>query len=279
MPKECKPCAVCEKPICDYPAPLRRRRCCSRKCYSKWLSKIQKGEGNNNYGRHWSQEAREEQSKRIQKVYEESPELRYRVGSANRGVKFSPERIRKMRENRKPEIGVRTHSPEVRAKIGEKSAEKWTPEFRESFRKTMEERGHWIPKDKKNDWEIYKDESNWIQAMFDLVDHRGVLREHGIFHYRKNPSGLVRAHRFSRRSGFRSGVFPEIMHHPENCELITHADNVRKSASKTIPSDSISLEELFDLIENSKYNNWEEQEICIQRIKDYRNGKRWTREE
>ena len=54
-----------------------------------------------------------------------------------------------------------------------------------------------------------------------------------------------------------------------------HSDNVRKRHRN---KDSISLEELFVKIETTEYE-WDEQDLCIQLIKDYRNGKRWYRKE
>ena len=39
----------------------------------------------------------------------------------------------------------------------------------------------------------------------------------------------VRDHIFGRKNGFVLGVFPEIIRHPANCQIITHSDNIKKS--------------------------------------------------
>jgi hypothetical protein len=114
--------------------------------------------------------------------------------------------------------------------------------------------------------------------MFNLVYpiYGKIITEHGIFHSTKNSKGVVRDHAYSRRSGFDNSVFPEILRHPENCQIILHRDNVVKQQCKSVDSDSISIEELFDKIQKTQYN-WIEQEKCIRLIREYNNGARWER--
>ena len=84
----------------------------------------------------------------------------------------------------------------------------------------MEQRGHWIPKDKKSDVQIYYQEANWIAGMFDLIEDEiqlSELKQLGVFNAYTNTKGVVRDHMYSRHSGFINGVFPEIMRHPCNC--------------------------------------------------------------
>jgi len=64
-------------------------------------------------------------------------------------------------------------------------------------------------------------------------------------------------------------VFPEILRHPENCQIITHGENVSKRFK--LCGCCISLEELFIKIEQYK-GNLDEQEKCIKLIKKYRQG-------
>jgi hypothetical protein len=88
---------------------------------------------------------------------------------------------------------------------------------------------------------------------------------------------LVRDHRYSRRSGFENRVFPEILRHPYNCEFITHSDNIRKQQNKEINSNSISLEDLFEVIK--KYpQEYPEQNICLSKIKEYESGLRYSQD-
>lgn len=71
-------------------------------------------------------------------------------------------------------------------------------------------------------------------------------------------------------------VFPEILRHPENCDIILHGENVRKHHNKNTKTDSLSLEELFDNIKNSSFE-WKEQKLCLKLIKLYEQQHRWKR--
>ena len=105
-----------------------------------------------------------------------------------------------------------------------------------------------------------------------------LLKEFGVFNARTNSKGMVRDHQFSRKSGFQLGVFPELLRHPENCQIISHSENVRKRAKRYIDGDSITLSELFKRI--TKYNgDWQRQELCLELVDRYKNGKRWKRKE
>ena len=77
------------------------------------------------------------------------------------------------------------------------------------------------------------------------------------------------------KNGFVLGVFPEIIRHPANCQIITHSDNIKKSL-KNDDSD-IQLVELFDRI-----SNWGkvyfEQLLCVELIEQYNNGKRYDKQ-
>ena len=84
----------------------------------------------------------------------------------------------------------------------------------------MELQGNWIPLNKKSDYEIYYKEANWICGMFDIIKDKeqlSLLNKFGVFNAFTNTKGVVRDHIYSRHSGFRDGVFPEIMRHPCNC--------------------------------------------------------------
>jgi hypothetical protein len=171
------------------------------------------------------------------------------------------------------------HTKQSKIKIGEASSKKFTPEFKEKFRKKMEENGHWISLSDKDAWDIYKNISNWKVRMFDLIDDEKqiqLLNEHGVFNSWKNKKGIVRDHKYSRRSGFNNGVFPEILRHPCNCQLLTHADNTKKKSSRYIDADAITLNKLFELILNYK-KDWTEQDLCVRLIQDYQNNKRWSK--
>jgi hypothetical protein len=211
----------------------------------------------------------------------QSEERRWKSGSANRGKKFNQERINKMHENRSSESYSHSHTFETKNKIGELSKAKFTKEFSDKLRKTMEERGYWVPLDQKSDFEVYYLAANWKERMWDKTSNKDqilLLEKLGVFNCKTNTKGVVRDHIFGRLSGFELGIFPEILRHPCNCQIITHSDNVRKKKNRYIDRNDLTLDELFGMI-NSYDQEWLEQKLCIQLIREYKKGKRWKRKE
>ena len=193
------------------------------------LSNSQKGlfagDKNPRFGKKKSDVEREKISDSLKRNM--TDERRYNCGNSNRNKKFSEDRIKKMHENRTFESYSHKHTEETKKVIGLKSSLKYKDiEFRFRYRKNMEERGLYIPLKDKSNYEIYKVEANWIRKMWDLYD----LTKIEIYNsYLKNSStGLVRDHIYSRLDGFKNSIFPEILRHPCNCQLITHSDNVKK---------------------------------------------------
>ena len=81
---------------------------------------------------------------------------------------------------------------------------------------------------------------------------------------------------FGRKNGFLSGVFPELLRHPANCQIISHSDNIKKSKKK---NDSvITLNELLEKIKNWNIF-YEEQEICLIFVKKYEEGFRFNKKD
>lgn len=84
---------------------------------------------------------------------------------------------------------------------------------------------------------------------------------------------------YSRKSGFINGVFPELLRHPCNCQIITHFNNVSKAQTKVnnryTDNDSHTLQELFSKILNYS-GEWKEQQLCLHLIEKYNNGERWV---
>jgi len=263
-----KRCPVCDKEFKTPPS--RNKRCCSREC----MSVFQRGENNPNFGNQWTNKQRIHQSDIMKSKVND--DFRYKVGSANRGKKFSEERCKNISEGHK---GIKREpmSEECKKKIGLKSKEKWTDEYKENFRRQMEDGGFWIPLEEKDDSKIYFEESNWIDKMFDIVDDgKDLLLEFGVFNIIENKKGVVRDHRYGRISGFKNGVFPEILRHPANCQIILHSENVSKAQlnrGKERQDSSISLEELFEEIK-SYQKEWKEQDLVLELIKEYESGKR-----
>jgi hypothetical protein len=155
-----KECKICGTFFQVHPSTIDRRHYCSKKCQSVGYKESMVGENNPNFGKKWAQEKRKEQSVLIKSKVDD--EYRYKAGSANRGKKFSPERIQKMHGHRNSDSYGYNASEETKKKIGAKSKEKFTEEFNIRHRKTMEGLGYWVPLAKKTDYEIYFKEADWI---------------------------------------------------------------------------------------------------------------------
>lgn len=259
-------CSECGKSFMD----KRRVKIC-RVCRGNKM----RGENNPNYGKRWSKEQRERQSKTMKSIIDDN--FKYLAGSANRGVKFSQERIEKMHGHRtKESYGAgKPKTEDHREKLAITSKERFTVDYKAKQRKVMEERGYWVPLNQKSDYQLYFKEADWIDQMFNLFESI-LLTEYGVFNAYNNTNGVVRDHKFSRSSGFMLKVFPEILRHPENCDIILHGENVRKHHNKNTKTDSLSLEELFDNIKNSSFE-WKEQKLCLKLIKLYEQQHRWKR--
>lgn len=88
---------------------------------------------------------------------------------------------------------------------------------------------------------------NMYPSEYQLV----LLKEHGMFHPKKNPKGVSRDHLYSVFDGYNNKVDPSIMKHPANCQLMLQEDNTRKNSNS-----SITLDELLERIKlwNERYS-------------------------
>ena len=266
-------CVVCGKEMLCYPS--LRRITCSKECRYRWQKiRLRDPRNNSNYGHRWTKERRDKWSVRLKALLSD-PKRRELCGRANRGKRFSQERRKKMRV---PKLSLRNRlvSEETRKKIGIASSRKFTSEFKAKFHTTMEERGHWRRRGEGVDFDTYREEANWVEGMigFCSIEERDRLNKVGMWNPR-NQGGLVRDHKYSRKSGFEFGVFPELLRHPVNLQLLPHGENSAKSRRKTF-RDSISLQELFDGI-RSYQEDWKEQDSCLDLIDRYEKGERWGR--
>jgi hypothetical protein len=248
--------------------------CCSKKCrYER-----QKGENNPNWDNRWNDKQKEKASNMMIERMKD-PHYRFLAGTANRGKSPSIESKQKMSESQKKRTDRIPPTKQTKLLIGIGSKKKFTPEFKEKFKKTMVERGYWLSEEQKTDWNVYVKEANWIEHMFNRVTSKEelkLLKECGVFHSTKNSKGVVRDHAYSRRSGFDNKIFPELLRHPCNVNIITHSDNVKKKKSQYVDADIITLKELFDNIQNYD-GNWNEHNVCLQLIEKYNKGIKWIR--
>jgi hypothetical protein len=240
------------------------------------------GTGNPNYGKKWS----EEKKKQFSEYQKSKVDDEYRKNCAKgmKGKKVSEDtkkkrkitnELKKLNGYVKPEMSEKT-----KKKIGKKSSSKFTKEYKEKIRIINEKRGVWIPLEQKEDYRFYREISNWIGQVINENTVGIENLKNGILFNKenkdKNKPLYVRDHIFGRKNGFKIGVFPEIIRHPANCQLITHGDNIRKSFKNN--DSEIELYELFNKIINWKIKYFE-QTLCLELINKYKKGYRYDKVE
>lgn len=260
-----------------------KRNYCSNNCrredknshVSEWTeerrlsySEQMKGKNNPNYGNRWNEEQRKTYSENKIKYFKENPEVAYECGKSNRGIKFSQERIFAMHGHRTRESYQREVSEETKKLIGVKSSEKFTTEYKQNHRKTMEERGYWIPLDLIEPYDLYYKECDWVGNVLDYLseEETNLLKENGVWNAKHNKKGFVRDHKLSRKEGWLLNVNPKIMRHPCNCSLLTHRENVQKGFVDRNLTEESSKEKLTILINDIKNfsGDWKEhKEVLI----------------
>jgi len=204
-------------------------------------------------------------------------ERRAIIGDQHRNMTATDEARRKMSEAHR---GKRPYvmTDEIRANIGRGSAARYTPEYKSEMRQRFEQRGELMTLSQKDEYKLYCELSNWVERMWDRATEprRTMLEQLGVFNAYSNPSGLVRDHVFSRRSGFERGVFPELLRHPCNLQLLTVSENCSKRTKRYRDRDDQTLETLFDRI-RSYEGEWREQEKCLLLIQAYETGDRYDK--
>ena len=238
-----------------------------------------KGEDNPNYGKKWTQEKKELQSQIIKTKVDD--DYREKCSKGMKGKEVSDDtklKRKKTLEEKKRNGYVKPEmSDETKLKIGLKSSAKFTKEYKRRIREINEERGVWIKIEDKKDYHFYRNISNWVGQVIN-ENTKGYERlKNNTFYSKKNrdKNTLVRDHMFGRKNGFFNEVFPEIIRHPANCQLITHSENIKKSLSAD--DSEITINELFDKI-MSWDNFYFEHELCLRLIDDYKNGLRYSKE-
>lgn len=236
-------CYECEKSFMKEKSQIRNTIFCSIECKNNYFrnkpnEKISNslkgkfvGDKNPNYGNRWS----DEQKKHLSDIKKSQVDEKYR-DNCSKGMKgkiYSDDAKKKSSKTmmiRYGKLSITTgHTDETKILIGKKSKDKFTPEYKLKQYNNMVKRGLWLDKEDKNPYKFYRDLSNWDKNSIEFSDSEWEkINKIGFFHYKNNRKGLVRDHKYSRMSGFKNEVFPEILKHPINCELITHSDNVKK---------------------------------------------------
>jgi len=254
-------CNHCGKEIFKYKSLIKTHTFCNKECYNLWMKTHNKGKNNPNYkhGRHCTEHYCFFCGKVIDRLG------RSLCCHKCKAIHF-------------PTFKNKTHSDYSKKIIGIKSSLKFTEEFRKRFRRTMEERGLWIPLNHKTKYDIYYNEANWVDGMTKFLSEEEYfrLKKVGMLNTRTNSKGLVRDHKYSRRSGFLNKVFPEILRHPCNCQFISNPENISKKTSRYIDRNDITLSELFIKIETFDLY-WKEHSKCLELIQYYRIGGIWSK--
>lgn len=236
------------------------------------------GENNNQYGKKWSDTEKILQSNLIKSKVDDNYRQKCSTGKKDKPVLKSTIDKRNKTNQLKFANGFKKPimNADTRERIGIGSTKKFTPEYKQKIRLLNENSGKWIKLENIEDYKFYKLLSNWkIQPINDQTIGIDKLKNNKLYDG-SNKNDLVRDHMYSRRMGFNEHVFPEILRHPANCQLISHVDNLIKS--KTSNDCIILLDELFNKIE--KYSNeYTEHYLCVELIKKYRSGLRYTRKE
>ena len=224
------------------------------------------GANNPNFGNQWSLQQKADQSVKKIKQYTEIEGYRNAVGAANRGKKFSADRIAKMHSGRDADSYRRVHSSSTRLKISKQSKEKWTTAFKIRYRKTMEAAGLWVPLSEKDPYRIYFSEANWKGNMVEFFNSIELekLKSFGVFS-KTNTAGYVRDHIVSRKIGFEYGLLPEILNHPANLQFISHSENISKGFNDrrlTNVEKECIINNLLDRI-LAFTKPWQDQEKCV----------------
>lgn len=260
--KDIRTCLICK---CQFEAyPSSKKKLCSKVC----MGKHNQGTSNPNYGKRWSASKKETQSDLIRsKITADYREL---AGSANRGKKFDATRIQAMHQHRSSSSYARPHTEQSRYKIGLKSKQKFTPEFKKRIRNKMVADGIWTSDKDKSALSIYQTASHWIGSMWEYADSTGQqnLKMFGVFNARKNQKGCVRDHKLSKLDGFLVGLYPEILRHPANLEILSHSKNASKNKKS-----SITVDDLFHSITNFA-GEWKEQDLVLELIQKFKDGQR-----
>lgn len=253
-----------------------KKKYCSKSCASRsrpassfvWtderkkkLSESIRGTSNPNFGNKWSDEQKQNMSERMAVVMQSS-DARHAAGNANRGKKADGEWLKSLRKN--CDWTGKHHSEESKEKISAVSKAKFTPEYIQRVREINYARGNWVRPEEKSNCDFYFALANWPNGMnFDKAK---------MF---QSPVKMVRDHRFSRYEGFVLGVFPELVAHPTNCQIISNAENCKKRhKERKFEGTADLLQDLFERISASKHN-----EKYIALIQRYKSGERYKRED
>lgn len=262
-----KICIVCGNTYTTY---KDTQRTCSKQC----MGINQRGIGNPNAGNMWSIAQRKHLSS-IQ--YAKSKELSERTkqhwknnNKRKEQASSSMSITMKTLYKTNPEVWSRKASTETRARISIASANKFTDAYKIQQKNKMISSGYWRTPEQIPAYTKYFKEAEWVDRMWDICN-TDMLTTHGVFNAKTNSCGCVRDHMYGRRQGFAANIPPILLRHPANCQILLHADNIKKAKGSDY---TISLQELLVKIKEYK-NKWKEHNMCIEIINQYEITGKW----
>jgi hypothetical protein len=263
-------CSYCNIEYLKYKKQVKPNNYCCRRCKDLHQKVLFSGENNPNFNNKWNEEQRRIGSE-ISKKRFESEEMRYKAGSANRGKKFSKEKVSKMHDHRTSESYSRKHTSDSKIIIGIRSKEKFTEEYKQNHRQTMEKLGYWIPLIDKDPYKIYYEDANWICSMIEYFSEyeQEQLTLFGIFN-RNNTNGWVRDHILPRNIGYEFKIPYQLLRHPANLQFIPHNMNISKGFSdrKLLFENKIDLIDVLYKKILSFDKTWVEHKFCLHFINE-----------
>lgn len=222
-----KTCEICNKEV------KGKRKTCSKECRDKLCGLARKGKAT----------YIDEDGNNITLTVKEATE-RGLVAASTKYV-WSDESKKLASESHK---GKRPHnySEEMRNKISKWSKNK-PQEVQDKIRQTCYDKGIWVKPEDKDAYKVYFELTEFKHG-YDTInpDERKLLNKYGVFNTHTNSKGCVRDHLLSRKYGFENNIDPEIISHPANCEIVLHAENVRRSMTN---DNQITLTELLERID------------------------------
>lgn len=86
------------------------------------------------------------------------------------------------------------------------------------------------------DNQSYRYKARFNITIDNISDIKGYnkLQELGFYNKNNNPNGVVKDHRFSIKSGLVLNIPPEYLGNINNCEFLTHKDNILKSSNNSL---------------------------------------------
>lgn len=269
-------------PWCDEELPKFSSKFCSKSCSTNNFfateteedkeKRIKKSVSSRDYEqiakkqwetRHGDEKKHEEFKKNASKSHNKKEENGKTVAE-NRGKLISKAHNNKSKKEKKKIVDKQVKTKKERginsAETYWKNATKREKEERlerqiKSYLEVRVKNGNITITENKDDWDIYLKAASFKHGFeftkYTTEEEKTLLLEFGVRNTKSevdpNFEGVVRDHLLSRKTGFENNIPTWIISHPANCEIVTHAENMKRKGQN---SDQITFEELLWRIDN-----------------------------